>query len=266
MATSTPATSNPPGSFSWIELGTTDQSAAKSFYGKLFGWDFNDVPMGPDSVYTMFKLKGLDVAATYTLRDDQAAHGVRPHWMIYVATASADETAKKATDLGGTVIMPPFDVFDAGRMGVLRDPTGAVVSVWQAGRHAGVGISSSPGALCWADLSTPDRATAKSFYSALFGWQIIADERDPAGYLHIKNHDAYIGGIPPAAHRNPNIPPHWLAYFQVENCDASTRQAESLGATVHLAPTTMENVGRLAVIADPQAATFSIFEPAPRKH
>ena len=64
---------HPPGAFCWIELGTTDQDAAKKFYGTLFGWEVKDLPMGPDDLYTMFRLQGRDAAAGYTLRPCPAA-------------------------------------------------------------------------------------------------------------------------------------------------------------------------------------------------
>jgi uncharacterized protein len=117
--------------------------------------------------------------------------------------------------------------------------------------------------LCWADLSTPDVDRAKQFYSDLFGWTISAGEKDTSGYLHIQNGSDFIGGIPPAKYRNPNAPPHWLSYFLVSNCDASTAKAKQLGGTTYMEPTTMEGIGRWAVVADPQGAVFAIFQPLP---
>lgn len=67
-----------PGSFCWVELGTSDQQAAKHFYGQLFGWSAVDMPMGPDEFYTMFKLNGRDVAAAYKLRPGQVQMKVPP--------------------------------------------------------------------------------------------------------------------------------------------------------------------------------------------
>ena len=258
---------HPAGAFCWIELGTTDQNAAKKFYGTLFGWDVKDLPMGPGGSYTMFKVQGRDAAAGYTLRPDQQAAGVPPHWMIYVAVESADASARKAEQLGGKVVAPPFDVYTVGRMAVIQDPTGAFVSLWQAKDGPGIGIAGEDGTLCWADLSTPDQARASKFYSDLFGWKMVADTDDkpPSGYLHIKNGEDFIGGIPPAQHRDPNVPPHWLAYFQVSNCDATAAKAKALGASFYLGPMTMEGVGRMAVIADPQRAVFAIFQAMPRK-
>src|SRR5579859_8193407 len=187
---------HPAGSFCWIELSTTDQNATKNFYTSLFGWGVVDSPMGPNDFYSMFKLEGRDTGAACTLRKEQLEQGVPPHWMLYVAVQNVDETAAKAGQLGGKVLAPPFDVFDVGRMAVVQDPTGAIFCVWQAKSHSGIGISGD-GTLCWADLSTPDPQQAGKFYSSLFGWQIITDDHDPSGYLHIKNRENFIGGIPP---------------------------------------------------------------------
>lgn len=247
------------GSFCWIELATTDQKAAKDFYSSLFGWSPQDSPIGPNEFYTLFKLEGRDAAAGYTLRADQKAQGVPPHWMPYIAVESADKAADTAKQLGGTVVMAPFDVMDLGRMAVIHDPTGAHFCLWQAKRNTGIGVSGVAGTLCWADLSTPDAKRASAFYSGLFGWHIMADEKDKSGYLHIKNGDHFIGGVPPAAHRQPGVPPHWLAYFWVDDVDASAAKAKQKGAKFCLEPTTIENVGRMAVIADPQGAVFAIF-------
>lgn len=252
----------PAGSFCWIELHTSDQKAAKSFYSTLFGWEPHDSPMGPDDFYTEFKLQGREAAAGFTLRPEERSHGVPPHWMIYVTVDSADAAAAKAKRLGGQVLAGPFDVMDAGRMAVVHDPTGATFAVWQANKSIGIRIAQVAGTLCWADLSTPDAKRASDFYSGLFGWQITADPKDSSGYLHIKNGEHFIGGVPPAAYRQPGVPPHWMAYFQVDDVDASASKAKEMGAKLYLPPMTMEGVGRMSVIADPQGAVFSIFKSA----
>jgi uncharacterized protein len=254
-----------PGEFCWVELATTDQPAAADFYGQIFGWSANNMPTGPDEVYTIFQLEGRDVAAGCSLRTDQLSRGVPPHWNLYVAVQSADATATRAQELGGSVLAPPFDVFDAGRMAVLQDPTGAVFSLWQPNKNLGTGITGSHGTLCWADLSTTDQARAGQFYSGLFGWQIMKEDEDPAhNYWHIKNGEEFIGGIPPASHHQPGVPAHWLAYFTVSDCDSTAAQAKNLGAKLCMPPTDFEDVGRISVIADPQGATFAIFKAAAR--
>jgi predicted enzyme related to lactoylglutathione lyase len=253
---------HPAGSFCWIELHTTDQPAAKNFYQSLFGWSADDMPMGPNDFYTIFRLQGRDTAAGCTLRPEERSQGVPAHWLIYIAVDNADAAAAKAQQLGGKILAPAFDVMDAGRMAIIQDPTGATFCPWQANKNAGIGIAQVAGTLCWADLSTPDAKGATDFYAGLFGWQIAADPKDPSGYLHIKNGEQFIGGIPPATHRPPGAPPHWMAYFQVDDVDATASKAKGMGAKLCLEPMSMEGVGRLAVIGDPQGATFAIFKSA----
>lgn len=249
---------HPPGTFTWIELATTDQNAAKGFYSSLFGWTINDTPIGPNELYTIFRIDGRDAAAGYTMRPDEQMMGVPPHWNLYIAAASADESAKKAADLGGKVVMPAFDVMDAGRMAVIQDPTGAMFCLWQAKKSQGIGIAGVEGTLCWADLNTKDQERAKQFYEGLFGWK-ISPGQDMTGYLHLQNGEEYIGGMPSASQMDPHMPPHWMIYFFVADCDAATAKAQGLGAAVHMPPMTIEKVGRMSVAADPQGAVFALF-------
>jgi predicted enzyme related to lactoylglutathione lyase len=248
--------SHPPGALCWFELGTTDQAGAKQFYGSLLGWTANDSPMSPNAVYTMFNLEGRNTAACYSLDSDMLARRVPPSWMVYIAVADADKTVEKVMPAGGTIIAPPFDVMDYGRMAVLQDPGGAHFSIWQAKTHHGVGITGVPGTVCWADLMTPAPHRAADFYSQVFDWQ-VEPGKDGNGYLHIKNGNDYIGGIPPAQHSDPNAPPHWMLYFLVKDPDAATAQAKEAGAFIYTPPTTVEGV---SVVADPQGAAFALFQ------
>jgi len=250
------------GSFCWIELGTTDQSAAKTFYQSLFGWAPNDFPMGPSGTYTIFRLNGRDAAAGYQLNPAQLAQHVPPHWMLYIQVENVDSSAAKVQPLGGTTILAPFDVMDAGRMSVIQDPTGPYFCLWQPKRKAGIGISHVHGTLCWADLCTSDPQAATKFYSGLLGWKFEAGENDKSGYLHIKNGDHHIGGVPPAKHLQPGVPPHWLAYFLADDVDTTANKAKEMGAKLSLPPMSVEGVGRMSVIADPQGAVFAIFKSA----
>jgi predicted enzyme related to lactoylglutathione lyase len=252
-----------PGSFSWVELSTTDQNAAKSFYSSLFGWGIHDHPMGPAGVYTIFQVDGRDAAACAGMQPGQREQGV-PHWNLYIATADADQTAVSATDLGGRVLAPPFDVGASGRMSVIQDPGGAVFNVWQPNQSQGIQIAGAEGTLCWADLATSDTEVAKKFYEELFGWSIATSEKDPSGYLHIKNGGEFIGGIPPSKYRDAKMPPHWLLYFFVKDVDASAAKAKQLGGAIHLEPMTVKGVGRMSVVADPQGAVFSVFGAEPK--
>jgi predicted enzyme related to lactoylglutathione lyase len=251
---------HPAGNFCWFELGTNNQDAAKTFYTNLFGWQYNEHELGGDmGVYTMFTLDGKEVGAAYTLNAQQQS-GVPPHWMPYVAVASADATAAKATALGGAIVAPAFDVFDFGRMAVVKDPTGAVLSLWQPMNHHGADLVGALGSVCWCEVATRDADGAKTFYSELFGWG-LKESTDGMPYTELANGAQGIGGI--VAMDGPQwegVPPHWSIYFAVENCEQTVAKAKELGGQIHVPPTAIPNVGDFSVIGDPQGAVFQVIQ------
>ncbi|HKO95808.1 MAG TPA: VOC family protein [Pyrinomonadaceae bacterium] len=249
-----------PGTFCWVELGTSDGEAAKKFYTELFGWTFQDNPIGPDMVYTMLQQDGKDVGALYKLMPDMVAQGVPPHWLSYVSVASADESAAKAKDAGGTLMKEPFDVMTHGRMAVVQDPAGAVFALWQAGTHSGAGIYNVPGSFCWNELATTDTAKAGDFYTKLFGWIKDVQNFGPMEYTMFVNGERPAGGMYKMPAEMGNIPPHWLVYFAVDDCDASAQKATDLGATIMAPPSDIPGIGRFAIVVDPQGAAFAIIK------
>src|SRR5919197_2424863 len=141
-------TQHAPGTFSWADVTTTDQEAAKAFYTGLFGWEIEDVPVGEGVFYSMARVGGRDVAAISPQPPQQRDAGVPPVWNSYITVESADAAAERAAELGATVHAPPFDVMDAGRMAVIQDPQGAFFMVWQPKSHHGAQLVNAPGALC----------------------------------------------------------------------------------------------------------------------
>lgn len=253
-------TKHTPGMFCWVELGATDQQAAKKFYSELFGWGVNDLPIGPDSFYSMMQLRGKDVAALSHMSQEQLAQGIPPHWLLYIAVESADEAAKAVNAAGGKTMMDPFDVFDAGRMTVAQDPTGATFGIWQPRNHIGAQINNESNAFCWGELATRDADAASAFYSKVFGWKSKTGDAAPMVYTEFNLGGQPFGGmytIPPAME---GVPPNWMPYFAVDDCDAKAGQAKSLGANLIVPPQDIPNVGRFATIADPQGAVFSIIK------
>ena len=251
-----------PGAFCWVELGTTDNEAAKTFYTQLFGWEYEDHPMGPDGVYTMLKLGGKDVGGLYKLMPDMLAQGIPPHWMSYVATANADETTEKAKAAGATIMNGPFDVFTLGRMSVIQDPTGAVFSIWQAKDNKGSAAWGVPNAPLWNELGTNDTQKAGEFYSNVFGWT-KQQFPGPMEYTVFNNEDKGIGGMYQITPEMGSVPPHWMVYFAVEDCDAKVQKATELGAQVIRPADDIPGVGRFAILTDSQGAAFALLKPQP---
>ena len=148
-------TSYEPGTFSWTDLSTPDPEGAIRFYTGLFGWETADQPLPDGGAYTFLRRDGKDVCALSAARDGQMTA-----WLSYITVEDADAVAHRATELGATTLGEPFDVMEAGRMGLIQDPTGAVFAVWQPGESIGATLVDGHGALSLNQLNTsePDRA------------------------------------------------------------------------------------------------------------
>lgn len=252
-----------PGSFCWVELATTDQKAAVAFYRSLFDWDVTEIPLGPGDTYSMFKVRGEDAAAAFTMRPEEQQAGGQPHWNLYIAVASVEDVTARAESLGAKATTRAYDVMDAGRMAILQDPTGAEFRLWQANRTIGFHIMNEPGAFCWSELSTRNLSGAERFYTQLFGW--TGKHSAPGAameYIELSNQgNPGIGMMPMPAEVPAGVPSYWMPYFQVADCGGSAKRAAELGATTIVPPNDIK-VGHFALFMDPQGALFAIFAPA----
>lgn len=246
-----------PGTFSWVDLSTTDQEAAKTFYAGLFGWEADDRPVGDGVYYSMQQLGGRDVAAISPQPQEQRDAGVPPLWNSYITVASADEAAERAGSLGATVHAPPFDVMDAGRMAVIQDPQGAFFMAWEPRENIGARLVNSPGAFCWNELASPDVNGSLSFYGELFGWTSEPFEDWPEPYHYLQNGDQQNGAVRPLG--DSGLPPAWIVYFAVEDIEASLSRAESLGASRVAGPIDLGSAAKVGVAQDPQGATLALY-------
>ncbi|MGH8977730.1 MAG: VOC family protein [Acidimicrobiia bacterium] len=243
------------GTPNWVDIQTSDPDAAKQFYTGLFGWEYDDQPMPQGGNYSMAKLRGRDVAAIAPLPPQQ---GSPPHWNSYVATPDIDAVVGRVDGAGGSVLMPPMDVMDAGRMAVVQDPTGATIALWQAKNHIGAQTVNEPGSFTWNELQTPDVDKAAAFYARVIGWD--SQPFEGSDYTVFNNEGNGIGGAmkPPME----GIPANWVVYFAVDDTDATVAKAKQQGGSVLAEPMDMEGVGRIAVLADPQGAVFAVIKNA----
>ena len=265
-----------PGVPCWVDTSQPDPLAAADFYGGLFGWELADVmPPGSPAAYLIARLNGGDVAAV-----SSPPEGAPPMatWNTYVWVDSADHTAERVRAAGGTVLTEPFDVFDSGRMGVFTDPEGAAFCVWEPHEHRGATVVNEPGSLNFNDLNTRDPERAKAFYGAVFGWETIAvgdaemwalpaygdflEARTPgmrAGMADMgapQGFENVVASLFEIPADQPDTPPHWGVTFGVADADEIAERAVELGGTVLIEPFDAPWV-RMAVIADPQGATFT---------
>ncbi len=254
-------TSYPHGTFSWIELNATDATKAKRFYSELFGWTFDARPAGPGMTYSLVKLGDRLVGGLFEMTKEMAA--VAPsHWASFITVDDVDATAKSAAAHGGKLIDEPFDVLDLGRMAVVQDPTGAIFRLWKGKRRIGAEVKGESGSLCWNELYTSNVDVARSFYTDVIGWQARAVDMGSMGtytLLAVPGENENLGGIMP-------IPPsmkgasHWLVYIEVDDCDASTKKANDLGAKTLMPPMDIPNTGRFSIVQDPTGAVLALYE------
>jgi predicted enzyme related to lactoylglutathione lyase len=254
-------TDYPPGTFCWVDLATTDAEGAKVFYTTLFGWQASDVPAGEAGTYTMCEKDGMAVCALYPMGEEQRGEGIPPHWQSYVSVADVNESAATATAVGGTVLAEPFDVMEAGRMAVLRDPTGAVFAIWQPKEEIGARRVNEPGSFCWNELYTKDTAASERFYTALFGWRvkrITGATGQP--YTEFRIGERPAAGMMEIQAEWGEVPPNWSVYFAVADCASALEQVGSLGGRIEMEPMAITGVGTFAVVQDPQGAHFLVIE------
>jgi predicted enzyme related to lactoylglutathione lyase len=247
----------PEGVFCWVDLATTDAEAAKTFYTSLFGWDYVDLPTDGGPPYTMFQIEGHDVAALSAMSADTQAQGVPPVWTSYVKHDNVDAVAEKAAAAGGTILFPPFDVMDAGRMAMVQDPSGAMFGVWQPGSHIGAQLVNMPNALVWNELQTRDTKSARNFYNAVFGWEY---DIDASGYLLPKQGGRIHAGIMQIDESWGDAPSNWAVYFMVEDVEAAAAKSKELGGTLLRPPSSAGEMGKFSVVQDPQGGVFTIMQ------
>jgi uncharacterized protein len=246
-----------PGTFCLVGLAAADPAPATSFYTRLFGWDPEERSAGEAGTFTILRRGGKEVAILYRQTPQARAADASPHWTSYISVEDSDATAARADELGGAAVFrESFDVLDAGRVAAIRDPTGAITSLWQPGSLIGAALVNDVGACCWNELRTTDVERAKAFFGELLGWEYVTDER---GYTSIKNAGGLNGGMREQTELERGTPADWLPYFTVESVDDVARQAERAGARLSQ-PTTVTGSARLAVIEDPQGAAFVVFE------
>lgn len=245
-----------PGVPCWVDTTQPDPEAVLPFYEGIFGWEFENLlpPDAPGSYYAA-RIRGGDAAAVGSLPEGGSPNAV---WNTYIWVESADQTAAKVRDAGGSVVTEPFDVLDSGRTAVCADPEGAAFSVWEARQHTGARVVNEHWSLNFNGLNTRDAEGARSFYGAVFGWttlEIAAGEMwTLPGYGdHLESitpgirkgieemgappgFEDVVAAINPIPDDQPETPAHWSVTFAADDADQVAAKAEELGGTVVAPP------------------------------
>jgi predicted enzyme related to lactoylglutathione lyase len=239
----------------WADLVTADVDGVKRFYRALFGWTYIDAGPGCGG-YSLALLDGLPVAG---ISAPPPGEGHSPAaWSVYLATHHLDGVGQRVQEAGGKVAIGPLEVPGNGRMLFVVDPTGAGFGVWEAGRLIGSEVYGEPGAFCWAEVCTREPDAADGFYGELFGYaQERVGDGDQFDYSTWSLDGEDVCGRLKMTESWQGIPPHWTVYYAVENADAAVERAGLAGGQVQQGPFDSPH-GRIAVLADPSGAVFSI--------
>ncbi|MFC4496077.1 VOC family protein [Streptomyces ovatisporus] len=248
-----------PGVPCWVDLMVPDQQAALDFYRDLFGWQGE---IGPPETggYSVCTLHGRPVAGIMAAMSPEGGPTPPPAWTMYLASEDVEAGTQAVMDNGGTVMVPGMDVMDLGRMAVAADPAGAVFGLWQAKEFTGSQIVNEHGAVVWSELNTSDLEGAGSFYRHL-GIHTSTMEGAP-GYYALNVAGRAVGGMQGLENSPPGTPPHWMTYFAIDDPDSTVDALIRADGSVLVPPFDMM-AGRMAVVQDPQGATFALIRPVP---
>ncbi|MDE0643717.1 MAG: VOC family protein [bacterium] len=238
----------------WVDLSAEDIAGAQAFYGGLFGWTWEEVPTRQGFTYSMAQKDGHTVAGLGPAPQEILDMGLRSVWNTYLAADSVDEVYKRAIECGGTGLMEPEEVMNAGRMAYILDNQGAAFGIWQAGDHRGAQLIKEPGSLSWSELYVPDVGSATQFLATVFGLDSEPTDMGPMSYTLLKAAGEIVAGVmtPPE-----NVPPSWCTYFATADVKETASKVEELGGAVMNGPFTTP-LGDMIVAADFAGGVFLV--------
>ncbi len=261
---------NPPGSFIWYELLTTDIAAAADFYEAVVGIKIpREATPGPMDYRMIETPGGLHVGGAMQLTKEMQEGGAFSGWFGYISVPDVDAAAASVTAAGATVHMPPTDIPNAGRIAMISDPQGAPLYIMTPAPPPGAEDMDSlcydpekHGHVAWNELHARDQAAAFDFYASQLGWEKSdAMDMGPMGiYQMFKagGTDRAIGGMM----TSPDMPhPVWLYYLNVPDIDAALESAKANGGTLLYGPGEIPGGQYIVQATDPQGAMFAIVGP-----
>lgn len=260
---------NPPGSFIWYELLTTDLAAAADFYEAVAGLTIPREPAeGPQDYRMIGTPAGGFVGGAMELTPDMLEKGAHPMWLGYVGVEDVDATVAGVEAAGGSTQMAAIDIPDVGRLAMVADPQGAAFYVMTPTPPKGDENKDSdafhrekPGHVAWNELHTSDLDAALAFYKEQLGWE-ESDRMDmPQGVYQMFK----VGGAEFACGGmmvNPEVPrPMWLYYFTVADIDRAHEQFGAAGGKVLMPPHEIPGGQFITFGFDPQAAMVAVVGP-----
>jgi predicted enzyme related to lactoylglutathione lyase len=254
---------NPPGSFIWYELMTTDADAAKDFYDAVVGWDIGEASPEFQGYRMIGRSDGKFTGGVLPLTDEMQQHGARPMWLGYINVEDVDKAASSIDAAGGKTLMK-HDIPNVGRIAMVADPQGVPFYIMKPippatdpNARSDVYSREAPQCVAWNELATSDQQGALDFYTGQFGWTLgDAMPMGEMGTYQLLNHDGdTIGAM---MNKAADKPSRWRFYVRVDDVDRAKSTIESKGGTVAHGPMEVPGGDRVLIGIDPQGAEFAL--------
>ena len=238
------------GKFTWFELVTPAIDDAKTFYSETLGWKSTSSDMGgfPYTMLTAGEAPQAGIVAP-------PQPGIPSHWTSYLGVDDVDARAATVVEHGGKVLVPPTDIPGVGRFSLVADPQGATFNLFK-------GVSDQGGSteFHWNELWAKDAEALLPFYREVLGFEVETMQMPDGAYYILENADGGQGGI--MSSPMEGVPPMWLPYATIDDCDAAVARAERMGGSVKSTASTIEGIGRIAIIGDRSGAVLGLVTPA----
>lgn len=248
------------GKFVWHDLVTDDVPAARRFYGRLLGWEFEDSERPGGGAYTLIKVGDRYLGGIVERPDGAGEEYSR--WLPYLSVADVDSAVAATETAGGATLIGPLDVGTIGRAAAVTDPQGAVLGLLRS--RAGDPLDPAEtrfGQVHWNELVAADAAAAADYYRALAGYELQTRQRRGGEYRLLMAQGRERAGV--LQRPNDGVVPQWLTHFAVTDVGTAARRAADLGGRVLLAPSEDLRDGTFAVVADPTGALLALTEVTP---
>lgn len=245
-----------PGKFVWADLVTDDAVAARRFYGRLFGWTFQDI-----GGYTIGASDERPLCGIFQRPRPADRPEAKPRWFGYVSVPSVARAQSAVTKAGGRVLAAPQKMPKRGEQAVFADPEGAVFGVVRSSAGDTEDFLPQPGDWIWIELLSADARKAGEFYRAVAGYDVVANDKSarPDDYIFVSRTYARAAALT-IPRDKPQVKPAWLLFVRVKSIAECVAQVGELGGKVLLAPNAQLLNGKLAVIADPTGAEIGVIE------
>ncbi len=252
--TDAPTAQRNAGSIIWHDLLTEDIDASRAFYGGLFGWTFEELPLslgiGRSSRYLLIRNQGRLIGGMLDISNlDSKVNGSQ--WITVMSVADIESAVVSVEQAGGTVETPPTDLNARGRIAVVRDNTGAVFAMLQTRDGDPLQQASRPGDFFWDEVWTSDIDKAATFYQALAPLQRAGRDTAAGRYHALVMQDQPRFGL--LQDPVPGLDPTWAPYIKVADMTVLERVA-GLGGTVALPAEPRALGGEVALILGPSGA------------